>query len=78
MGLPEDHEYTLKYLQAPGISLTVGLEKLFSFCKTVKVDVANHQIQSFSSRLTGDDGVPFQQDYFLTASALRLARPGMY
>ena len=46
-------------------SLVAGLEKLFSFCEAMKLDVANHQIRTFRLLLI-DDGVSFQHDYFKT------------
>ena len=51
--------------QADMASLVVGLEKLFSFCEAMKLDVANHQIRTFRTPLI-EDGVSFQQDYFST------------
>jgi T-complex protein 11 len=46
-------------------SLVAGLEKLFSFCEAMKLDVANHQIRTFRVPLI-EDGVSFQIDYFQT------------
>lgn len=46
------------------IALTVsGLSELFSFCETMKLDDANHQIRKFRSLLI-TDGVTFQRDYY--------------
>jgi hypothetical protein len=47
------------------ISLVAGLEKLFSFCEAMKLDVANHQIRTFRYPLIAD-GISFQRDYFQT------------
>ena len=43
--------------------LVSGLEKLFTFCEAMKLDVANHQIRTFRVPLI-EDGVSFQRDYF--------------
>ena len=50
-------------------SMVAGLEKLFSFCEAMKLDVANHQIRTFRLPLI-EDGVPFQRDYFRTRMRL--------
>ena len=46
-------------------SLIAGLEKLFSFCEAMKLDVANHQIRTFRLPLI-ENGVEFQRDFFQT------------
>ena len=46
-------------------SLMAGLEKLFSFCEAMKLDVANHQIRTLRLPLI-EDGIAFQRDYFRT------------
>lgn len=55
-------------------SLIAGLEKLFSFCEAMKLDVANHQIRTFRLPLI-EDGVSFQRDYFQTRIRLGKLNP---
>ena len=72
------HEMTLKVSE--GVqqndlsSLMAGLEKLFSFCEAMKLDVANHQIRTFRLPLI-DDGISFQRDYFGTRMRLGKLNP---
>ena len=55
--------------------LVAGLEKLFSLCEAMKLDVANHQIRTFRLPLIGD-GVSFQRDYF--QSRIRQGKLDLY
>ena len=56
-------------------SLVAGLEKLFSFCEAMKLDVANHQIRTFRLPLI-ENGVEFQRDFFHTRIRLGKLDPG--